>query len=648
MGEVTDAVAARTPTSGSARLRGWGRDVLFLAGLCGVVAYAYAPSLDHAHRADQWFYFLDTMDRDGFADTFVHTYSYNRMTNIAPGDRALFRPVLFSLLAAEREWFGYEPRGWHVAGILLHVTVVALFFLLARTLFQRDLPVGCTRAERISRNLWQLTPYVLTAFFALNYAIIEQVIWSHVNGYMLFLSLVLGAVLLLFRARAGRPNRRALCMAWTLLLVAAFTYESGQIIAVLLAGYVFLGRKAARPAFAAAAFCCIPLLYQAANRVDIVVNYSPEMEIDESMRFPIPANPKATVRNLAHYLAYVGLQPFERGRNKIKPGTRVEIGEPAYTVHRPTSKTFVVWGIVGVFLAGGALAAATAVFREGLRSERFLRSAVLAGLFGLQAAVIVLGRLDLRGHGILVNNSYYTYPALCILLLGVCLAVHETSQLRSGRLCLPLALGLLILLGRTTAGNVRVVRESNDRMREWSRIEVQRVRHVLACIDAHRAEPGFSLAIDPNSLGELKPIHGLPKLLLVARGWTVGANPKYVIVVRDGRLETLVRSEYENLTGRDDSEFAVLIEAGSSYNIFRYRNRYYGVLHFDGTFDPRRRDYSYLIAGSSPSEVLAREEDLLERQADDVARGDFVPPTGSPPVTTSRRDHASRSRIAVR
>src|SRR5580704_19548061 len=63
---------------------------------------AYAPSLKHVHRADQWNYLVDMIPFTGLGESLEHSYSYNRTRLVAPGDVDLFRPVLFALLATEK------------------------------------------------------------------------------------------------------------------------------------------------------------------------------------------------------------------------------------------------------------------------------------------------------------------------------------------------------------------------------------------------------------------------------------------------------------------------------------------------------------------------------------------------------------------
>src|SRR3954449_4524578 len=82
--------------------------LLLIAILLAATAVTFAPSLRHVPRADQWAFLIDAMDAKGFWELASQTWSYNRTRLICPGDTDLYRPILFLLLAAEKEAFGSD------------------------------------------------------------------------------------------------------------------------------------------------------------------------------------------------------------------------------------------------------------------------------------------------------------------------------------------------------------------------------------------------------------------------------------------------------------------------------------------------------------------------------------------------------------
>src|SRR4051794_1678883 len=99
--------------------RWWAYDLAFAAVLVGLVWAAYAPSLKHIHRADQWCYLGDTLDSHTFGELLAQTYSYNRTRTICAGDTELFRPVLFAVLAGEKAVLDTDFAAYQAVGIWL-------------------------------------------------------------------------------------------------------------------------------------------------------------------------------------------------------------------------------------------------------------------------------------------------------------------------------------------------------------------------------------------------------------------------------------------------------------------------------------------------------------------------------------------------
>ncbi|HZU36370.1 MAG TPA: hypothetical protein VFA18_10705 [Gemmataceae bacterium] len=172
------------------------------------LALAYAPSLKHMPRADQWDFLVDTMGLDDFATLAAHTWSYNRTRLMDPGDTQLFRPVLFLLLSLEKAWFGTDFAAWQAFNLLLHLIVCCLFLGLLRRMFALARPT-----ETVAWTLFDLLPLGLTFFFALNVGVVEQVIYHHLSGYLLFVVLVLGSLTFLVDVTSNQspPAGRAGC-----------------------------------------------------------------------------------------------------------------------------------------------------------------------------------------------------------------------------------------------------------------------------------------------------------------------------------------------------------------------------------------------------------------------------------------------------
>src|SRR5260370_11188715 len=288
-------------------------DLGFLALLAFLVWAAYAPSLRHPPRADQWCFLNDTQDRHRFFDILRPPYQPARTRRTCAGDTDLSRPVLFALLAAEKAAFGGDIVRPQALGLVLHGSVAYLLLLVLRRLAAvggRDAPPLFSPAG--------LFPYAVSLFFALNFAVQELVIWAHLHGYVLFLVSLLGSLVLLLRhvaaPAAGSWESPSLWGAWSLALLSAFTYEMGQLYAPLAGLFAALalprGAGLARRAGFCALFASVVLVYQGANHLDARAHegeYEPDAlgAVIRSQLFT-----ENTVTHSKRFVVYTAFQPF--------------------------------------------------------------------------------------------------------------------------------------------------------------------------------------------------------------------------------------------------------------------------------------------------------------------------------------------------
>ena len=131
---------------------------------------AYYPSLGHMPRSDQFIYLANTAEQHNFLSLTFKNYAFNRADlHYGIKDELLFRPVIYSFLGFEKWLFGLNFIYWQLAGILLHLAV--LWFLL-------KLLIGIHKSWGAS---------LLTLFFGVLFAGSEMVVWSHINGYLIFI-----------------------------------------------------------------------------------------------------------------------------------------------------------------------------------------------------------------------------------------------------------------------------------------------------------------------------------------------------------------------------------------------------------------------------------------------------------------------------
>jgi hypothetical protein len=566
--------------------------LVFAVVLFGLIGLVYHTSLKHVPRADQWILLLDTIDQHDFLDLVAHSYSYSRTRVIYAGDTQLFRPLFFVLLAAERAAFGTDFRLWHGAGVLLHFAASLLLLRCMLRLYALAVPDAGPPAE--ARSWWRrwpplrLLPYALTLFFALNFAVAEQVIWFNINGYILFAVFVLGSFLLLLEAVANSAlseRRRRFCLlgAWLLTLLGAFTYEMGQFYAVLAGLFLAaVGGCIRRAALLAVAFLGIALLYQAANHLDRRLHqgqYTDDVafrDIHEKLFTPMSAE------HLKRYASLAVVQPFLPLHCKVQmhPMGKALLGEPLWNgeVKRDTAwrLSLAVFGLWVLLALAGLL--------RLLAARRWTWLAVAAfalGIAGIHMGLIVFGRMNLRPVPIYLHlNHYYIYLTLLFMLLALAALLGALRSLRPAfshvvnTAAGVLAVGLLVLcvpsglqvhkLNADTARMFKPYRWMNDSLRAFVR--------------AHQAEEDFSFALRLDPGDGLPSVTGVPCPVILYKRYIDNSNPKYVVWFAGFRARALPADEWRRRHPGDAAALCPeLVQVGAPYHIFRHRDRYYAL-----------------------------------------------------------------------
>ncbi len=608
--------------------------VLFL-----LIWLAYRPSLAHVPRSDQWCFLLDTIDQHDFLDTFSHSYSYNRTRQVGPGDYHLFRPGLFALLSAEKAYFGNNFAAWQWVGIVLHFLAVYLalqIMLCVRRLWTAAQEYPQQPGWFREQFFLNMLPYVLALFFGLNFAVVESVIWSHINGYVLFLVFVLGALLLLLHywAEPEAPAwRQALLLVgtWLLLLLSAFTYELGQFFAVVIGFALGLWQcrqgRFRRGVALFSLFGGLLVLYQVVNFLDQKMHPGDGPDLDLSTVVQqVPST--QSIRHAARYILYTTVQPFFPScvTWSFSPPERVDIPEPmkAWDNYRKGGPLLITSYLMvgsGLLLAGRGF---LHFLRQRGKATRLLLLLLPVSLLLLHLALTVFGRMNLRfWTNILSSNSYYTYVPLLALLIGLYIvwtSVPTSAGHRASRpvtsLYVALLAGLVIL---SLHSGEKVFAINAAIKKEWRSFHAD-TQWLAAFIRHHQHEPDFSFAFDRASYVEMEASHGIPLPVILFKQHLNNLDPKYLIAMRRNQR----RAVRYHAGGRQ--VFPDLVRVGSPYNFFYYEGRYYGVLSWNGYCRPDRDDYVYLLADSSLEGAMRQMPAKLLQQAQDRYSGKFMPP----------------------
>src|SRR5262249_19670661 len=151
-------------------------------------------------------------------------------------------------------------------------------------------------------------------FFAVSFAGLEMVTWSHINGYLLFVVFVLGSLLLVVDLialpEAPPPGWRfRLAAAYVLVLLAAFCFEAGPPYAAGLG--LVIGAAGRRPPFLPvfALFAPVLLGYVLCDRLDRLATpqRAPDVVLGDVLAKAAEA---PTLENSFRYLLFAVVQPF--------------------------------------------------------------------------------------------------------------------------------------------------------------------------------------------------------------------------------------------------------------------------------------------------------------------------------------------------
>lgn len=522
-----------------ARLRGGDR--LFCVFLVLAVGVVYAPSLRHSPRNDHWAFLKDTSSHHGLFDLVRGSYSYTRTRTTAPGDTDLFRPVLFALLAAEKAVFGETIWYTQLVGIVLHTCVCLLLLSLLRRIEAIFHPRRLSGANDPCSPSPTWLPRVIAAFFALNPAIVEMVIWSHIHGYLLFLVFLLGSANLLLRhvssPRAGEVSSPPLVGAWALALFAAFTYELGQIYAIsagaFLAAAVYSRSGPGRALSLLGAFAAILVIYQAVNRYDLELHRGQFVPDNHQATILRKAFTSDTLTHSRRFALYTTVQPFCPSLLREEfVRDRVSFQESLY--RQPVLKRCgMVWAISVAVLVSGSFLAVVGLWSTLWRRDRLPLHVLLfaTSLYLAYAAMNVLGRMNLRpGINVLSFNSYYAYMPLLLALVtlfALWQGVSRNAGFLRGLAWKTTVAGLVIL---TLVGALKV-RSINTRFAGAVKCFSIPIRAVDQFVSKYRHKPNFSLAIDYPASDPV-PDRGGDKVTEIVFARWISANPRYRIAIR--------------------------------------------------------------------------------------------------------------------
>jgi hypothetical protein len=568
---------------------------LSVVALLAAIWFAYSPSRKHLPHSDQMNFLVDTGGRENFFDLIAHTYSYNRTRITSPGDTPLFRPMFFVWLSGLKAAFGTHFDHCQTLGIVMHGVVCVLLFVLLRRIFA----LNGTAPEQT----W--LPFALTLFFALNYGIIEQVVWFNIQAYLLAIALMLGSAVLLLRALPREGDERvckwSLAGAWLLALIASFTYELGQFFAILAGLFLMVmlpGTRWRRLAFCLT-FAGVAVIYQAANQFDRWVH---TCEDDVNVAYVLKkASRWGTFEHSGRYVLYTIVQSFVPAPIATHREGKIFIGEEIWyhTLHDDSQKiddkwplgarvnpwghgtlphvTLIVVSILVFSLWAGMVAVG---FWRHYRQRAWKPLAIAGFLFGvwaMYAAMTIFGRMNVRpGFMTLSTNTHYNYMSLiwAVAVSAVALAAFRRKAEMSGgmpRLTGALAIGLIVL-GLVYGSTVRRINTDLSTLFYGPRMWLTSLRNF---VEEHEYEPDFRFAVAVDLNGQMPHCSWVPIPYILYKQYADRNRAQYVIRFHNSRFEATPIEEWRKQEDDRPRLAPNFVGPGVIHQIFELDDWYY-------------------------------------------------------------------------
>jgi tetratricopeptide (TPR) repeat protein len=218
-------MSSQVPTAFQALLARRGLPVLLLA-LATFVGYSGTLGFGFVYDDVSQIVLNPAIHEWSYLPQYFSEHTWAAIYSGSPGNQ--YRPLFLLWLRINYALFGLQPSGWHLVSVLCHIGVTLLVYrLVLRMLQDREAAL------------------VAALLFGIHPVNIEAVAWISAVSELLMTACVLGALLILMRARAA-PVRWGWLLAVALYAAAMLFKETG-IVFIALAGAFYLLQPAEAP-----------------------------------------------------------------------------------------------------------------------------------------------------------------------------------------------------------------------------------------------------------------------------------------------------------------------------------------------------------------------------------------------------------------
>jgi hypothetical protein len=460
------------------------RSRLFAAILFAVITgYAYQPAFHRVFFGDQISYFAELQGQTSLSAGLEH-YDYAVSRRYWKGDDALFRPLSLAWLAVGNTLFSYHHVWWNIATLGLHVLVT--FFLFQLLLQIRASPFALPVA----------------ALFAVMMPSLELVVWNHLGGYLLaylFFAIALSAFTGIVQSEKP-PSSIHVAIYVSAFTLAVFFHETMVPVCLIASGVLcVLWRRRNALTLGRGLIVFVPLLL-------FILLYTFHIWRAERITFVDRAE-NARIFEPGNMLAIPGRSLFVIGRwmgDILVPSAVRYQAMPFARLYSTLKFSWVTTShLWNAALAAAALWFVWSAFSPTQAYRNLPLLVVLVGALLAHIGVISLG----RGQSEVLTTMYYRY-FFSMLVCALVYAVADFDRLRRWRAAMawvPL-IALIVLHLTETRATAQQIGRANQKASDY-------LSRMAEFVDEHKAEPGFSFAVQNVPLDvdpEIVLVEGYP------------------------------------------------------------------------------------------------------------------------------------------
>lgn len=441
--------------------------------------------------------------------------------------------------------------------------------------------------------------FSLIAFIGLNQTLIEQVIWPHIQGYLFFVLLILSSFYFLLNTENN--SKKYLPAIWLLILIASFTHELGQIIAIVAGLYLFFVYRKTNLKLAISniiLFFSIPIIYQLINWIDLKMHFGGTLSLrwyEIFINFSIFKN----ISNSIQLLGYTTLHPLIPSLARYSFASRLIIGDLRGANFNIYSALSIIT-VVSLFII--SILGARSLLKSHLNALinfLFLAFFTYIGYIGL----VVFGRLtSTSSPTALTSSSYYAYIGFILFFVFLIpLLVAGLYKLKNNmpKMSKIYILFLILLIWVVNLDCSRTLFRLN------SGIKVAQAELINIASDTRaflkKQDSNVKIYFDLENSDAIQTFHGVSFTTLLFRDHEDNLSPQYIATFKDGKITF---KKIENWSDKPNYYLGpILVKVGPVFNIYSYNHEFFALHHLEGSFIPSKKDYKTLLKAHSFPEI---------------------------------------------